>query len=240
MSQRSGGQYTSPSLAPEAMRDPSTQQSADVYVGPLDLYADALHTEQPKLSLGYPDGRQLPLEVHRWRQAADATDEALLDHCTGPVLDVGCGPGRLLIALARRGVPALGVDVTRAAVDLATAAGATVLHASVFDPVLDEGHWQTAILADGNIGIGGDPPALLRRIRHLLAPGGTLLLETEHGDIYEQEHQVRLDDGSGRRSAPFRWARVGTTAARTISLRAGYRPRQAWSVGERNFLALTR
>ena len=35
----------------------------------------------------------------------------------------------------------------------------------VFDPLPGEGRWETALLADGNIGIGGDPVALLRRLR---------------------------------------------------------------------------
>ncbi|MEV6794318.1 class I SAM-dependent methyltransferase [Streptomyces sp. NPDC051320] len=207
---------------------------------PLDLYADALRCDLPQLSLGYPDGRRLPLELNRWRGTADEADEELLDHCRGPALDVGCGPGRLVIALTRRSIPALGIDVAPAAVGLATAAGAAALRASVFDPLPDEGRWETVILADGNIGIGGNPPALLRRVRRLLAPGGVLLLEAEAGDIYIREREVWLEDGTGRRSNPFPWAHAGTTAARVIALRAGYRLRHAWSAGGRHFLALIR
>ena len=40
-----------------------------------------------------------------------AADEAVLDRAQAPVLDVGCGPGRHVLALARRGHLALGVDI---------------------------------------------------------------------------------------------------------------------------------
>ena len=52
-----------------------------------------------------------------------AGDDGLLRRCTGPVLDVGCGPGRLTGALTARGHVALGVDVSAGAVRLARAPG---------------------------------------------------------------------------------------------------------------------
>ena len=50
---------------------------------------------------------------------------------------------------------------------------------SVFQPVPGEGGWDTVLLADGNIGIGGDPVALLTRCRELLAPAGRVLVELD-------------------------------------------------------------
>jgi SAM-dependent methyltransferase len=44
----------------------------------------------------------------------------------GPVLDVGCGSGDLAIALARRGVHVLGVDVVEAAIEQARAKAAAL------------------------------------------------------------------------------------------------------------------
>src|SRR6185437_3825825 len=46
-------------------------------------------------------------------------DKSILDRCEGPTLDIGSGPGRLTVALAERGIPALGIDITPYAVDLA-------------------------------------------------------------------------------------------------------------------------
>jgi SAM-dependent methyltransferase len=120
--------------------------------------------------------------VHRfdpaaWCRAALPGDAALLDRCTGPTLDVGCGPGRLTGALIGGGRPALGIDISAAAVRLARRRGAIALHRDVFDPVPGTGRWRHLLLADGNIGIGGDPHRLLRRCRRLLAPGGRLHAE---------------------------------------------------------------
>jgi hypothetical protein len=47
----------------------------------------------------------------------------------------------------------------------------------VFGPLPGTGRWRHILLADGNIGIGGDPARLLRRCRHLLAPDGRVHIE---------------------------------------------------------------
>ena len=127
------------------------------------------------------DGVVLPLAVQRWHDDADDDDAWLLGRCTGPTLDLGCGPGRLVVALADRGVPALGVDVSVQAIQRCLERGAAVLHRDAFERLPGEGRWQHVVLADGNIGIGGDPVTLLRRCRALLADGGSVLLELEAG-----------------------------------------------------------
>ncbi|HEY5243171.1 MAG TPA: class I SAM-dependent methyltransferase, partial [Polyangiaceae bacterium] len=93
---------------------------------PLRLYSDCLRRPRgPGQHLArFSDGTVMPLEVDRYLGPADATDERLLDDVHGPVLDVGCGPGRHLHALATRGVFALGVDLSPVAVDLARGGGA--------------------------------------------------------------------------------------------------------------------
>ena len=51
------------------------------------------------------DGSPTPLPAARASSArSTAADERVLDARRGPVLDVGCGPGRHVLALARRGV----------------------------------------------------------------------------------------------------------------------------------------
>lgn len=68
-----------------------------------DLYSEALVTGRGPLFLRRTDGWLLPLEVERWCARADAADMDVLEHCEGAVLDVGCGPGRLVAELAARG-----------------------------------------------------------------------------------------------------------------------------------------
>ncbi len=103
------------------------------------------------------DGRTLEMDVRRWMAPADPVDESLLDRAIGPVLDVGCGPGRHVASLLGRGIEAMGIDTSPTAVRLARRRGARVAHQSVFDAVPDAGMWRCALLLDGSIGIGGDP-----------------------------------------------------------------------------------
>ena len=55
--------------------------------------------------------------------------------------------------------------------------GGAALRRDVFDTLPGEGRWETALLADGNVGIGGDPVALLRRLREVLDPRGRVVAE---------------------------------------------------------------
>ncbi|MDG4865499.1 SAM-dependent methyltransferase, partial [Streptomyces sp. T-3] len=64
-----------------------------------DPYAQALRTGRGPLFLRRADGWLLPLDVERWCAGADAADQLALRHCEGTVLDIGCGPGRLVAAL---------------------------------------------------------------------------------------------------------------------------------------------
>ncbi len=162
-----------------------------------------------------------PLPVSRWRDAADDGDEALLAHCHGPTLDVGCGPGRMSQHLAARGVEVLGLDLVPAAVALTRARGVCALVGDVFDGVPGEGRWACALLADGNIGIGGDPVALLRRVHDLVAPDGHAVVDLSPPGTGRQTRVVRLECGTAEPVA-FRWALVGAEAVHEVAAGAGW------------------
>lgn len=202
-----------------------------------DPYAQAMQAGRGPLFLRRPDGWILPLEVERWCAGADDADLTVLERCRGPVLDIGCGPGRLVIALAALGRPALGIDSSPIAVARTRKAGVTALERSVFAPLPGEGRWKSALLLDGNIGIGGDPRALLTRIGELLAPEGQLFVEAAPAEVEEQV-EVRLDDGFGGSGPAFCWARLGTGALRGQAVAAGWSVTEEWRCHERPFLAL--
>ncbi|KOV93643.1 MULTISPECIES: class I SAM-dependent methyltransferase [unclassified Streptomyces] len=204
-----------------------------------DPYAAALRSGRGPLFLRRSDGWLLPLEVERWCARADPVDRAVLDRCEGAVLDVGCGPGRLVAELAVRGRTVLGIDVSGAAVEHTVRLGGQALRRSVFDPLPGEGRWGTVLLMDGNIGIGGDPRALLDRVARLLCPGGLLIAETAAVDVDERsEVQVVAGAGAGTGGGAFPWARLGTPALLRRAGRAGWRTAGQWTAGGRRFVAL--
>ncbi|MEU7058043.1 methyltransferase domain-containing protein [Streptomyces sp. NPDC046197] len=215
-------------------RTPAPAWAAD------EPYSAALRTGRGPLFLRRTDGWLLPLEVERWCADPDAVDLGVLERCEGAVLDVGCGPGRLVAALAAQHRHVLGIDISEAAVAHTTALGGPALRRSVFEPVPGEGRWDTALLMDGNIGIGGDPRALLRRLARLLRPGGLLIAETAAVDVDERVRVqvVHVADARGATGSPFPWARLGTPALLRHAGRAGWRAVDQWSAGGRCFAAL--
>ncbi|HEY3408814.1 MAG TPA: class I SAM-dependent methyltransferase [Propionicimonas sp.] len=167
------------------------------------------------------------LPVHDWTRERLGGDETLLARCRAATLDIGCGPGRLAAALLSRRVLALGIDISHDAVALAHQRGAAVLRRDVFGPLPREGRWQHALLADGNIGIGGDPIRLLLRCRELLAPTGTVLLDLQGTGAHLRTDRVRLLAGD-LTSDWFHWSSLPTGALPAIAAATGFSVREIW------------
>lgn len=164
--------------------------------------------ERAATCLELAGGGRIDLDLRRWHDEPDEVETALLASLDGPVLDVGCGPGRLVAAVAASGRPALGIDPAPAATEEAARRGAPVLRRSVFAPLPGEGRWASVLLVDGNVGIGGDPVALLHRVGELLRPAGVVLAEVEPPGAPTEVVTVRVVSAGG--TGPwFRWARVG-------------------------------
>ncbi|GAA0997517.1 class I SAM-dependent methyltransferase [Subtercola frigoramans] len=178
------------------------------------------------------------LDIARWLANADATDMSLIEEGTGPLLDIGCGPGRMVRAASGVGYRALGIDVSQAAIDLASSSGASVLRASVFDELPLEGRWMTALLVDGNIGIGGDPSRLLARCAQLLAPAGCVLVEVENDPAADRNFDCTVISDDGHASDTFPWAEIGSHALASRSAQVGLRLVESWSRDGRSFCRL--
>ncbi len=166
-------------------------------------------------------GEDLVLDRARWNAPANAEERTLLRTVTGPAIDLGCGPGRLVVSLARAGVPALGVDSSPSALALARQRGAAVLQADVFGPLPLEGRWATCLLFDGTIGIGGDPTRLLIRCRELTGLGGRVIAEVEAPGT-RSRHLVAWFERDDGRGPAFDWAVVGADAVAAMARAAGF------------------
>jgi SAM-dependent methyltransferase len=182
------------------------------------------------------DGDTIDLDVDRWHRDAGPDELTLLARLPGPVLDVGCGPGRAVAALVRAGRLALGIDREPRAVAAARARGAAALERCVFDSLPGEGRWGSVLLLDGCIGIGGDPPRLLRRVRELLAPDGVVLAEVTAPHATSEIVTVRVEHSTRATPGPwFRWATLSTADVATAASEGGLRCDEVERIGERWF-----
>jgi SAM-dependent methyltransferase len=203
---------------------------------PIEVFERAL--DRGALYARGEDGERIPMAVQRWLGPLDDVDARVLARAVGPVLDIGCGPGRHALALSRRGVVTTGVDIAPAAARRARDRGATVILGSIFDPIPRPGCWRTALLLDGNIGIGGRPVALLRRVGELLAGDGQVLCELERPGSASRCELIALEDSEGVRSSWFAWARLSVDEIHGISARAGFVVEETWEDAGRWFARL--
>lgn len=197
--------------------------------GPGEPYEQALRGGASAVILrDVRSGAETPLDVGRFLKEPSRLERQLVGELPGPILDIGCGPGRMLHAADLAGHDALGVDVSHASIGIATARGHDAFHGSVFEPLPCEGAWGSALLLDGNVGIGGDPVELLARCAQLVRPGGRIAVETHPQASRDRRFDGVLVDDNGRVSLPFRWAEVGIAAARRHAAAVGLFEARTW------------
>ncbi|MBC7763879.1 class I SAM-dependent methyltransferase [Glaciihabitans sp. GrIS 2.15] len=210
--------------------------------GGAEPYARALRRDDQVLYLRDIESDSLTpsraMDVSRWNDAADAADLGLLDGINGAVLDIGCGPGRMVRAAMHRGLTALGIDVSETAVEIARESGLMVLNRSVFERLPREGLWGAALLVDGNIGIGGDPSSLLERCAELIAPTGVIVVEVHDDPLRDHMYDGTIVDIRGHQSDAFPWAEIGEIALARRAERIGLRLDQSWDTDGRSFCRL--
>jgi SAM-dependent methyltransferase len=182
-------------------------------------------------------GEAITLHVGRWFAEPSAAEHDVLALTLAPVLDIGCGPARHTLALEARGVETLGLDVSSWAVRAARDRGASVVEGDVFDLIPDEGTWGTALLLDGNIGIGGDPARLLDRVRRLLRHGGRALVELGAPGSGSRSFLAQIE---GADATWFPWASVAADDIGRLASAVGLRPSRPWPAEGRWFARLDR
>ncbi|MBS4102164.1 class I SAM-dependent methyltransferase [Tsukamurella paurometabola] len=188
------------------------------------------------------DGHVRRLPVARWH-GRDRADDTLIrtvaEWCTGPTVELGCGPGRFVAHLLRRQVPALGIDDAPTAIRLTRDRGAAAVQRDVFAPLPGEGRWSHVVLLDGNVGIGGDPDRLVRRALELIEPKGTIMVEVEPAVRGVLREAVRLNVAGGA-TEWFPWARVGADGIGVLAHEARLRIVRRIECGGRMCVELAR
>jgi hypothetical protein len=108
----------------------------------------------------------------------------------------------------------------------------------VYGPVPGPGRWRRLLLADGNIGIGGDPHRLLRRCRDLVAPDGQVLVEVTAPGTRSWSAPVTIQSAVGARGAPFRWASVALPDLAAVATTTALRIIETWTEADRWFASI--
>jgi len=108
---------------------------------------------------------------------------AILGRQPGRVLDLGCGEGWLLRALAERGIEVTGVDGDATLVAAARAAGSPRVYQATYEQLaqgqIDVGHGYDLVCANFAL-LHQEIIPLLAAMGTLLAPGRALVIQTLH------------------------------------------------------------
>jgi len=140
-------------------------------------------------SIGRPD-QNMPEDIlvqlsvliarHPWFQARARLAVALLERMSvrppARVLDVGCGWGLNLAALERRGYRAVGLDVSRRALELLDRPGRRLLEADLTQPLPPDAEPYDAVLALDVIEHLDDDRGAVARLARLTSPGGVAVV----------------------------------------------------------------
>jgi SAM-dependent methyltransferase len=116
---------------------------------------------------------------HWWYRGRRTVIERVMDDLDLPagarILDAGCGSGRNMIELARRG-PVTGVELSQTSVELARGRNSgEVIAGSVLEMPFPDASFDLAVSLDV-IEHLDDDLAALRELRRTVAPGGSLLV----------------------------------------------------------------
>lgn len=141
---------------------------------------------------------------------------------SGPVLDVGCGPGRVVGLLHDRGLPAIGIDLSPGMIEIA--------RRDYPDLDFRVGSMTALELPDGELGgivswwsiihLPRDVvPQAFAEFHRVLAPGGVLLLGYHVGE--ESNHKTSGYGGHPMNVHVHRWLPADLTA---IAVAAGFTP----------------
>jgi SAM-dependent methyltransferase len=157
------------------------------------------------------------------------------------VLDVGCGPGRHALELARRGIRVHGIDISHEFVDIAREAAELedLAKYATFER-LDARHLADDVpagsvdavicLCQGAFGLmtsNGEDMDVLTAIRHTLRPGGKLALSAFNAYFAVKYHDKAAFDADTGVSHELTEVRNPAGEARAVDLWTGcYTPRE--------------
>lgn len=137
--------------------------------------------ESLKIHSDHFDDFEIPLAYFfRPEKEMPRIERKALKLCNGNVLDVGAGAGCHALALIKRGLNVTAIDSSVGAVEVMQKQNINAIHAD-FWKYKPEQPFQTLLMLMNGLGLMGnisEAPAFFKRIKQLLAPGGSLLVDS--------------------------------------------------------------
>jgi SAM-dependent methyltransferase len=186
-----------------------------------------------QVRLRFDDGAVLEAPVSwffRSVEELDSIDRVALDRAEGRILDVGAGTGVHALPLVRRGHDVTALEILPGAVEILRSRGVPDARLESVWRHRAEEPYDTVLLLMNGTGVAGTLGRLgplLERVRTLLAPHGTLLVDsTDPGageypdgrEAGERHLQIEVD---GVRGPPFPHLYAAPSTLASAALRAG-------------------
>jgi SAM-dependent methyltransferase len=102
----------------------------------------------------------------------------------GTLLDVGCGDGTFLATMAKRGWKVTGIDFDPLAVEAARTRYGLDVHVGTVGTLVEQRRQFDVVTASHVLEHVPDPIEFLSQCRHLLRPGGCLVLKTPNAESF--------------------------------------------------------
>jgi len=183
-------------------------------------------------------------------------ERTAVDLCRGRILDIGAGAGCHSLALQKRGLKVLAIDISPQAIEILSARGvAETRLIDVFD--LHEGGFDTLLMMLHGIGMVETLPGLDRFLLHartLIAPGGQLVfdsLDVRHTDnpqhlAYQEANrkagryfgEIRMQfEYKGQKGPLVGWLHVDSETLKEHAGKAGWKAQVFTQQQDGNYLA---
>lgn len=176
-------------LSPE--KDPMGAAIADYYT----------HEQADKLRVfsSQFDEDEIPVDqLFRSYSEMSAVEQKALQLAKGSILDVGAGSGCHTLALQEMGKEAVAIDISPLSVEVMKQRGVKSAQLiNLFDPALTTQYDTLLMLMNGAgiVGVLDNLPLFFTRIKELLRPGGTVLLDSSDlRYLFEEEDGSFLVD----------------------------------------------
>jgi len=151
-----------------------------------------------QLTLEADDGTSIPAMEPAWFfQTSDEWylwEKNALDTLIGPVLDLGCGAGRVSLYLQEKGLEVTALDASPNSVEVCSRRGIQDVRLGDLRYPPKDKHWQSILLLCGNLGLAGgwhETRELLYKLANISADDAIIIGDTVDPTITDDPKEIK-------------------------------------------------